>query len=424
MTHNTQMLTLFLPSLLLTSPSMAAPTVAIVGIHQDELTTEEQATGSAKVEKAIKKQGFSPVATEALASAIKGREEIILKEAFLGPGQKLLDNGRDLYQQADFEKSEPILVEATETLTLGIGSANSAGLLWEAYTLLGTVRVMIDDQQGASDAFANAVALNPARTPNAAQFPPDVVRLYADVQSDLKGVSSTLRVKADQEEVKIFLNGEDKGLAPATIREVVPGFNHVVAHGNSGSHAYQQVEVPEAGNEVILMRMSEPSLGQAAAKPFARRRQTATLYRSFGEHSGADLVLLAGTTDDTVLLQLYSPLTDAFCTPVEAPFTGGAIDETIASLPDLFKKVQSDGTFFDSQKAATAAPLDVGVNKLLATMLLNPNAGNLVPVKKASPVAVIAGVGTGVALLLGGGIFALTYDPEPIKEGAITVLVE
>ena len=27
-------------------------------------------------------------------------------------------------------------------------------------------------------------------------------------------------------------------------------------------------------------------------------------------------------------------------------------------------------------------------------------------------------------ILTGGGIFALTYDPEPIKEGAITVLVE
>ncbi len=405
--------------------AQGAPRVAIVGVHQGDLSTNDQAVANEKIEKAVKKQGVDPVAGAELAAAIRGREGVILKEAFLGPGEKLLEDGRDLYQQAAFEEAEPVLLEAIETLTLGVGSANSAGALWEAYTVLGTIRLLLENKQGAADAFAQAIALNPARTPNAAHYPPDVLWLYNDTRDDLRRVSSTLRVKADEENVRIFLNGEDQGLSPAVIRDVIPGENHIVARGASGSHAYRAIVMDEGGSDVAVMRMAEPSLGSAAGTPIARSRQTATLYRSFGEHSGVDLVLLAGTTDGTAQLQLYSPRTAAFSTPVELEFNGSIEDEVAASIPDLFKKVRDDGTFFDSQTAPLASPLDVGSNKLLATMLLNPDAGAAIqPKGRGIPVWAAGVIGVAVAGAATGAVLYATSDKGIVNNGNITLVVD
>jgi tetratricopeptide (TPR) repeat protein len=409
------------------------PDIAVVGLHQDTLDVEAQKAAVAALVGAIEKdKKFEGLNQDDVASRVAGREGIVLEEAFMGPGRKLLEDGRILYEQAQPGDAIPILQEAVDSLRVGIATANQSRDLWDAWMYLGTAYFATEQRDQANRAWAAAAALAPARNPNPAKFPPDVIAAFDELRQARVGASSVVTVASDSADTTVYLNGEARGTAPAVLNGVLPGENHIVARSATGGHAYQMIDVSPGQAQTVQIKMGSPTLGTGGDSKFARARQATALYRTLGARAAVDLVVIAGTVDDRLMLQLYSVTADAFSAPMSVPFEGSATDEAVAAMPTLLGLVGADGSVKVDETAANAIAVDVGDNKLLAQMLLSPappkittgGGGELPPPPPKRTGLWIALGGVGVAAV-GGGIAAWqlssTEEPEPVSNGTITV---
>lgn len=426
---------------LLALPAFAAevPTVAVVGIHQAELDEAAQAAAAAGLAAAIEGTGrFDALLPDEVAAAIRGREKVILEEALLGSARASLTNGRNAYNQASFQDAVAALELAIEAFRRGIAATNTTEELWEAWVVLGTSKLQLDepDEAGAKDAFRNALALSPSKPLNPALYPPFVVEAFDAVKAESEASVFTLQAFTDGP-AKVWVDGVERGQAPATVDGLLPGEHHVVARGE-GTQGYTRVVVPplEAGaepaprSEQARLSLKAPSLGEASTSTAGRSGQIDALYNSLGNRAeGVDLVLLAGVDGSLLHLQLLDPDTDLFSKAMEIPFADRADDEAIQTVPLLMNVVGKDGSF--TATAATAAPLSVGTNAELALLLTQPRApapvvggggGGNDDGKKSKTPLVLGIVGGVVAAAAGGtGIWFATRNEEPANQGSIIV---
>jgi len=436
--------------LLSSSPALAAETaqLAVVGIHQSELTPAQQEKAVAAIVEAVEATGKADglIGSE-VAGAIQGREDIILSQALLNIGNQALQNGKNLYNQALPEDAIPALESAIEQLEKGVVGSNTTKDLWEAYVYLGTSHFSMENTDEANAAFGAAAALNPARGPNPALFPPFVVEAFQAARVALDGAKTNLTVNVSGGLASVYLNGEKKGEGSITIEGVLPGKHHVLARGD-GTQAYKVVEIPmpgEAGGDEgeggeeggeegeeggdtgeeggdggeapaagtleVTLELGIPTLGAAGESAASRARQTAALYRTLGEHSqGVDLYLLAGVSDDLLHLQLYSPTADAFSKQVETPYADTADDEAVQTVPLLLNLLDKNGHLPSAATVPTSAPLDIGANAELALLLTQPRTpkggggnGGGGGKKKNNTGMIVVGTILGVGVLGGGG---------------------
>ncbi len=414
--------------LLSSSPALAAETaqLAVVGIHQSELTSADQKAAVASLIEAVEATGkANALSPGEVAGAIQGREEIILRQALLSEGNQALQNGKNLYNQALPDDAIPALETAIQAFERGVVGANTTKDLWEAYIYLGTSQLSLENEEAANTAFGAAAALNPARGPNPALFPPFVVEAFQAAKAALSAGKTSLVVTVDKS-ADIFLDGEKK--TSRTIEGVLPGKHHVMARGE-GTQAYQVVVVPAPveGEEIapveVSLTLGVPSLGIAGESAASRSRQTAALYRTLGEHAqGVDLFLLAGVSDNLLHLQLYSPTADAFSKQVEIPYADKADDEAVQTVPLLLNVLDKAGHLPIAATIPTSAPLDIGVNTELAALLTQPrtpvvinNNGNGGTTKKNKTGLIVVG-SIVVAGVLGGGGYG-TYALLKPNEG-------
>ena len=401
------------------------PTVAIVGIHQGELDAETQAEAVESLRAAIEADGrFHPLTLDELRLAMVGREEIVLADAFLGPGRRLMEDGRGLYEQALTEDAIPVLEQAVDTLRLAMSTANDASNLWEAYVYLGTARLQIEDEAGAREAFAQAVAINSARTPSAANFPPKVLETFESVREERLSQASVMTVLADGTDPTIYVNGLDKGGSPAVVQKSPPGPAFVLARDTEGNVAFQEVEVPVSDSLTLKLELAEPVLGSPAKSKFARARQTGDLYRAIGAAAEADLVLLAQAAEGSLQLQLYYPAGDSFSAPLDTSYEEGAYDEAAELVGGLIGMAGDDGALPPSSTVPNPIPMDVTSNKLLAKMLLSPaEFGEIVvDVTKRGKWLAIGALGTLGMVGVGTGVwFLVRPSGEEVADGTITI---
>jgi hypothetical protein len=404
----------------------ATPTIAVVGIHAPDLDIAAESDAVTRVAAAIEAgDKFEALDRQEFAASIRGREDIILEDAFMGPGRRPLENGRLLYESANPQEALPVLQEAIEVLSASMATAKSPKDLWEAYVYLGVVSGALDDTAGQKAAFAAAVALAPARNPSSAKFPPDVIEVYDGVRKGVMGRPGMLTINADQPGARIFLNGEEVGVAPVTIQKVFAGTNHVTARGEGGATAYSPITIAQGAAATVDLKLAAPTLGSGGESRLARSRRAGTLYRALGERGNAGLVLLAGTFEGRLYLQLYSAPADGFSTPLSVPLDGDATEKVLVALPTLLDMVNADGTLAVQDQAATAVPLDVGQNPLLASLLLNPEKapdGVVGPTRNNSGTWVAVGVGLGV--VAAGGTAAailLSGAGQPVENGTIVL---
>jgi len=401
------------------------PTLAVVGIHQAQLTPDEQRRASDALVQAIEDSHFfTALDLSDLEPALVGRESLILQDAFLGPGRELLEDGTQYYNQAQPEQALPLLEDAVRTLRLAMATSTSTRDLWDAWVYVGATHVVLGEGHPAREAFQSAVALNPFRTPNTAQFPPQIVERYEVVRRERTALASTLIVDADEADTVIWLNGIERGTVPITLEGVVPGENFLHARSPNGFFAFETVEVPEADTKRVSLRLGEPTLGYPADSRFARSRQVSSLYRTLGEYLSTDLILLAGTLGDQLVLQLYSPRTDDFSQPVEVSYLGSAADEAVVAIPNVLAGVRQDGTFDPTNRAPLPAPIDVGTNQLLARILVVPReAPHLgTQVTPRTPKWVTWGVvGLAGAAVAAGTVWGVSYALTDPHQGTIIV---
>ena len=77
-----------------TAEAKDQPQVAVVGLHDDALDDAEQRAAVRQLAAALEDgKRFRVLAPDDVARVISGREELILAEAYLSPGRRLLDDG-------------------------------------------------------------------------------------------------------------------------------------------------------------------------------------------------------------------------------------------------------------------------------------------------------------------------------------------
>ena len=402
------------------------PEVAVIGLHAEALDLAGQRAASAQVATAIDQAGrFYGLPTADLAERLRGREAILLEEAFLAQGRRLFEDGRTQFEQANTDDAIRLLTDAVAALNAAVPAANQTRDLWEAQVYLGTALRGAERAADAEAVFKNAIALSPPRNPSIAKFPPDVLAYYDTLRKKMWVDAGMLRVEASLPGARVYLNGEDRGAAPVTLSGVFPGINHLVARTPSGETAWKQVTLSPKQVVDVTLTLAPPSLPASPTDTkFAKGRLAGALYGSLGERAEVELVLLGGVVDGMLQLQLYSSVSDAFSTPISVPFVDAPTDEAIAALPKLFERVQPDGSIPATETHANALPLDLSQNRLVASLLLGgevravaTGAGPVVPPKPpeghkgGATKWVIAGVASAAAVGAGAvGVWALTND--------------
>lgn len=424
--------TLFLP--ITAFAQSETPRMAIVGLHEVTLDLATQETLVTDLAEAVDITGKADgLETGEIEAAIRGREEVIVESALLAGGRSSLTNGKNLINSAQPEDAVYALQEAVESLSIAVQSTNDTKELWEAWVYLGAAQLATGQAEGAEASFRAAAALNPDRDPNPAVFPPDVVGSFDSQRELLRKVPMRLSVKVDQDST-VFLDGREMGQAPVVLEGVLPGMHHVVAVGE-GQRAYQLLRVEAAENGEggdVDLTLGAPVLGNSAESALARSRQIGGLYRALGDNADdVDFVLLAGTNDGQLHMQLYAPATDAFSKPMSLPYADSPADEAVATVPLLMSLVTADGKLPSDSTNPLPSPLSLGANSYLSSILMDPREAPVITssspatlTKKSSPVVpIIVGVlaasaaGTGGYLLFGPG----STDPGNPYQGFVTV---
>ncbi len=420
--------------------AFAAPTIAVVGVHQPELTEAAQTAMVQQLVEAIDTGGKADALTlQEFHASLAGREEVALREGLLGEGRRLLGEGRNLYNQAAWQDAIPVFDGAVTALERSIPGSNTTRELWEAWVYLGACHLQLDAAAEASSAFQAAIALSAGRQPDAAVFPPDLTTAYDAARAGLVAQATTLVIGGDVgAAAAVFVDGEPAGPAPITISGVLPGKHYINLRAASGTGSAEiYVPPPEGGAAPAPVNLDvplgPPSLGASEESAAARGRQNAAFYRALGGQSTADYLLLAGVDGTTLSLQLYSRAIDAFSKVTEVPVSGTADDELIAAIPLLLAAVSDGGGLAAGATSPVSPPFSIGTNPIVAQLLLQPErfapkvagggGGGSTDEKRGNGL-LIGGV-VGGAVLVGGGV-ALTAvllgggEPEPAT-GSVTV---
>lgn len=425
-------------------PALAAdlPRVGVVGIHQASLDPAEQERAVERLVAAIEATGrFDALAPAELATALAGRESIVLEEGLLSTGRQQLASGKNAYNQASPDDAVPYLEAAIESLRAAFSGTNDATDLWEAQVWLGTSQLQRDPPQEAAAraALAQAIALSPTRPLNPALYPPNVIEVFEMIRSDLESRVVPLSVTTDSP-ANVWIDGVDKGPSPATVPGIVPGVHHVLARG-SATQGYVQLDVapaaavdggaPPAGAQVVAVPLGPMRLGEGAASATGRSNEIAATYLSLGHRAdGLDYLLLVGVSDSLLQIQLLSVGTSTFSKPIELPYSEDADDEAAQAVPLLLNGIDANGTFTSTVPAP--GPVDIGANSELAMLLTNrilPTPVSGVPVEpipppeKKSKVGVVLGIvgGIVVASAAGAGTWLVLQGEDEPEQGAIVI---
>jgi len=444
--HGSNMLRLALIGTLATaSPAFAGdlPDLAFVGLHQAELTAQEQEALAASMVAAIDETGKARVLVAGqVASTIEGRESLIVDDGLAGPARQKLASGIELFNQAQWEAAIALLQEAAVELELTYPGRHDTEDLWQSWVYLGTARLQ-QGVEGVEEAMEAAASLAPVLAPDPALFPPSAVEAYAEAAERLALHPVTLTVKAT-EDAEAFVDGVSVGPVPAVVEGLRPGVHHVVVWGAEGRRGYQRVElamppaspapeVPDEGEgsepppppppptvsapraETVLVAVDAPWLGRPGSSRTRRSEQIGALYRALGTRAaGVELVLLGGIDGDALKLQLYHVARDAWSRSLEVPYEGSAADEALTTVPLLMNLVDRDGQLTSTSPSALA--LDLGTNRGLASLLLHPPPPLPLEEPKKRRTGLVVGVVAGVvaAAALGGGLaYAASQGDEP-----------
>jgi hypothetical protein len=409
---------------LLTAAAVAAdqPTIAVVGLHEGPLDlTAQIAVSNALAARIEASNEFDALGHVDLARRIAGRETIIVEDAVLGPGRRLLDDGRSLWSQAQPDQAVPVLDDAIAALRSAMVVGVSSRDLWDAYMVKGMAERDLGDDEATNTAWEAAVAAAPTRNPDPATYPPDVVSAYDRLRGDLLAEGATLEIDASVTGARILLDGEPRGTAPVSLTGIAPGTHTVVAIAADGSRGATTFDADAGTPTTIRVALGPPTLGEASTSSIGRARQIGALYRAFGSRADVDLVLVAGIVDVELRLQLYSVKANAFSQVIAVPYEGDASDEAVVAVPQLLELLEAGALPVD-RSVANAIPSDIAANVLLSRLLLARETlpGLVEVVEEDRPkwlVPVVAGVGVLVAGSVAAGVAATSGGDH----GTITV---
>ena len=393
--------------LLINTASARDAEIAVVGAHIAG-STDEAARGTAEVlyEAIEALRGVTPLKAGVVIGRLSGRESMVVEGVFLGAGRDKLEEGRVLYERAEFESAIQVLVEAVPALKDGLAGAAESKELVEALLMLGLSQAALGEDDAAREAFSQVMVLEPERELDRVNYPPKIVSMFTEVrQSTLSSPRAKLTVTGDATEV--WIDGRSYGSAPVILDDVVPGTHYVLAQGDGGRRDFTVIELAEGESGRFAAALDARIITETASDVSGRRAQTELLYRSLGEHLDVDLILLAGELGSgEVGLQLYEPRTGNFSETVIRS-NGADPVRSLATAASLLAPYISDvGTLKADLVSSQVAALDINANPLLSSMLLDPDPIVETIIERKTPWYVWAGAGT---LAVGGAAGTALY---------------
>lgn len=404
--------------------SALAAEVAVVGVHDDTRSVDEQTALLTSLEAAVELSGeHSALGGEELQNALGGREELVLEAAFLADGRRLLEDGRILYQQAQPEEALEVLEAGASSLGDGMAVCTSVRDLWETWMLLGTSRLALGQEAGAHEALSYAIALQKDRVPDQATYPPQILEMYRSERELAVSEAGRLTITVSEEigTATVLVNGVDMGTAPVVLSEVLPGDHYIHVRTEDRLVGFRQVTMGPGGERTARVTAKDPELGVARLSEGGKSQQIAALYRGLGRQSRADLVLLVGRTEEGMRVQLFDSVVDAFGPPVQLG-DDASTDDLVAAVVKALSRLDDRGRLLGDDAVHVAVPVDISTNYVLARWLMTPGVDEEpvlpmpVPVdpvdeppmppstRKRWPTYVAVGVGSAVVV---GGVTAL-----------------
>lgn len=401
------------------------PVVAVVGLHQPSLDEAAQDRAIGALVGAIEATGrFDAWTLPEVAAALRGREKVVLEEGLTKVARQNLANGRTAAAQASWDEARTWLDQAVQEFERTLPGANSTDELWEAFVLQGATWLQQDtpDEAAARAAFARAVALNPQRPADPAQFPPTVTDVFAAVQQERGAQQTAVQLGGSG---TVWVDGVERGALPVAVGGLVPGVHFALARGD-GRQGFARFEIPTEGAvPTVELPAGPPSLGAAPETALARANLAGAVYSAVGKRAdGVRYVLLGGVDGNLLHLQLYDGVRGVFSKAVELPFTGDCDDEAVAAVPLLLPIVDATGNF--GATSPTAAPLSIADDVALARLLTQPPPrppdviGPPPDPKKRSKLPLVLGIVGGV--VVAGGVTAAAValsGPPPEPTGTV-----
>lgn len=386
------------------------PEVAVIGVHvegQDIPTSEVSGnTLAAAFEDSAKVDALE---LQTLRVRLAGRESLVLEAAFLGPGRARLEEGRVLYERADFEPAAEVLAQAIPALEDGsLGTTDIKDLL-DALLLLGLARFGLGEPEAAAGPWGRLVELAPNRQLDPVNYPPKVVQGFEDVRQEVLARSKGTLVIDAPADATVHVDGlktDDRTL------KLPPGDHFVVVRATDGGQQADRVSVTSGAKTAWTAALQTSIAGQGEG-------QAELLYRALGEHLDVDFVLVAGTVaGGRAGMQLYEPRTGSFSKVVEVDAGADPVSGLTDALPTLANYISDAGTLRPDRVARTVLPVDLSTNALLTGLLLDPEpVGEVREVVGKTPWYLWAGVAVVAAGGAAGIAIALQPDEQPQPTG-------
>lgn len=429
---------LALLGLLAAPPALAADAkVALVGVHEAGLDIrEERQILDDLVRMLDATEGWDPLAPIEVLRALDGRQDLVLEAGYLSRGRALFDDGRLLYLQAQPEAAVEVLEQAVDELERGALVGGTVRDLWGAWMLLGTAAWSAGDEARAREAFQSAVAFNPERRPDLADYPPDVIAFYEEERDISLDESAKVTITVDGRNATVDVDGLIRGPSPLVIERLPPGDHVLWARNELGERATRALELRPVDERRIELYLDAPILAPGEVTPAGRARQTSALYTALGEQARVDHVLLLGIDGIDVVAQLFNTASRSFSAPVRV-----RLDQGAPYIEAVRRLVGAESR----ERAASAEPLALEASHVLAELLLSPERMVVATTGRAArddpPTRVRStearerkpipwwawAAGGGAAVAIAGGVTAAVLasrpgpDPTPIPGGIIRI---
>ncbi len=390
--------------------------VAVVGVHLPQQTDETSLSASLALVEALDAAGVVGLSPEAVHARLAGRESLVVDGAALGPGRRKREEGRILYDRADFEGAIPVLEEAVQALGDGLSGSGDPRELVQALLLLGQARWSTGDTDGAKQAFSQVVVLEPSWQLDAVNYPPKIVSFFNDVRYEvLARPKGRLQLQVPDRN-RVLLDGRE---ALSGTVELIAGLHFALVSGPEGERSFHQVRLEPGETEVLTARPSARSLGLADPTAAGRSAQIRLLYQSLGTHVGAPLVLLGGQLEGgKVGAQLYETRTGSFSRIETAPAGSDPVAALVGLVPSVLDDLTEAGNLRTDRISFDVAAFDQDTDPTLSALLLDPTPLVAFETERRRPSWIVwATVGT---VAVGGAAVAVATlatvngeDPKP-----------
>ena len=400
--------------------------VAVIGVHVSGLTDEEAQQAAEDLISVIGDvRTLDPISPSGVRSRLSGKESLVVEGVFLAPGRAQLEEGRVLYERAEFEGALDVLQSAVRELESGLPGSGESKDLIDALLLLGLANASIGEMESARSAFRQLVIMDPDRELDSVNYPPKIITLFSEVRDQVLELDrGSITVQVGSFEAEVWVDGRLQGGAPTRVGDLLPGKHYVLVHGVDGRRDFATVIVDPGENVRFSANLEGRLIAPTGTDDAERARQSELLYRSLGEHVDTPLVLLAGESEaNQVGMQLYEPRTGNFSKLA----TTSADSDPIGALAELTHQlgsyVSDAGTIRANRVSSQVLPLDINANPLLSSVLLDPEP-IVVMTRQRTPWYVWAGVSALAAGTAGGAVLLLTKDgPGVDPSGTITVQI-